>query len=92
MRGNPGSGKEYLHGGPGETYIYLLLDILIRHGIIHALHADMVVVVDGCHFPDCQLERCGREGQQEQFFLCKEGCQAAFSLLKWLVVKISWTA
>src|SRR5699024_6926920 len=74
VRGNPGSGKEDLHGSPGEPYIYLLLDILIWYGIIHALHADMVVVLDGSYLPDCQLKRRSRKRQQKQFLLCKTSC------------------
>lgn len=57
MGGNPGTGEEYLYCGLGETHIHLLLDVLIRHGIIHALRADMVVILDGGHFLDCQLKR-----------------------------------
>ena len=87
VRGNPGSGKEDLHGSPGEPYIYLLLDILIRHGIIHALHADMVVILDGGNFPDRQLKRHSRKRQQKQFLLRKTSCPAALPFLEGLVVE-----
>ena len=74
MGGNPGTGEEDLYCGLGETHIHLLLDVLIRHGIIHALRADMVVILDGGHFPDYQLKRCSRKRQQEQFLLRKASC------------------
>ena len=87
MGGNPGTGEEYLYCSPGETHIHLLLDVLIRHGIIHALRADMVVILDGGHFLDCQLKRCSRKRQQEQFLLRKASCPAALPFLKGLVVE-----
>ena len=87
MGGNPGTGEEYLYCGLGETHIHLLLDVLIRHGIIHALRADMVVILGGGHFPDCQLKRCSRKRQQEQFLLRKASCPAALPFLKGLVVE-----
>ena len=87
VRGDPGSGKEDLHGGPGKAYIYLLLDVLIRHGIIHALHADMVVILDGGNLPDCQLKRRSRKRLQKQFFLRKARRPAALPFLEGLVVK-----
>ena len=45
MGGDPGTGEEDLYCGLGEMHIHLLLDVLIRHGIIHALHVDMVVIL-----------------------------------------------
>ena len=33
---NPGTDKGNLHSSPGETHIHQLLDLLIRHGVIHA--------------------------------------------------------
>ena len=41
MGGDPGTGEEDLYCGLGETHIHLLLDVLIRHGIIHTLRADI---------------------------------------------------
>ena len=87
MGGDPGTGEEDLYCGLGETHIHLLLDVLIRHGIIHALRADMVVILDGGHFPDCQLKRCSRKRQQKQFLLRKASCPAALPFLKGLVVE-----
>ena len=87
VRGNPGPGEEDFYCGPGEPYIHLPLDVLIRHGIVHAFHTDMVVILDGCYLPDCQFKRRSRKRQQKQPFLCKAGCPAALPFLKRLVVE-----
>ena len=87
VRGNPGTGEEDLHRGPGEAHIHLLLDVLIRHGIIHALHADMVVILDGGNLPDSQLKRRGRKRQQKQLLFRKTSCPAALPFLEGLVVE-----
>ena len=66
MGSNASPRKEYLHGSPGKTHIHLLLDIFIRYGIVHALHADMVVVLDSGNLPDSQLEgSCWKRLQKE---------------------------
>ena len=87
MRGDTGAREENFYCGPGKAHIHLLLDVLIRHGVVHALHTDVVVILDGCHFPDCQLERSCRQRLQKELLLGKTGCPAAFSFLKWLVVE-----
>ena len=85
MGSNAGAGKEDLHRGSGKAYIHLLLDVLIRYGIIHVLHTDMVVILDGCHFPDCQLERNCRQRLQKELLLGKAGRPAALSFLERLL-------
>ena len=87
MGSNASPRKENLHGSPGKAHIHLLLDVFIWDGVIHALHTDMVVVLDCGHLPDRQFEWRFRKGQQEQLFLCKAGCPAAFPFLEWLMVK-----
>ena len=49
---NTGAGEEYLHCSPDQTHIYLLLNVLIWNGVVHVLHTDVVVVLDGGHLPD----------------------------------------
>lgn len=61
MRGYPGTGEEVFYDSPCETHIHLLLDVLIRYGVVHALHTDVVIILDCGNFPGCQLKRCGRE-------------------------------
>ena len=46
-----------------------------------------LVILDGGHFPDCQLKRCSRKRQQEQFLLRKARCPAILPFLKGLVVE-----
>ena len=87
MGSDTGSGEEDFYCGPGKTHIHLLLDVLIRHGIIHAFYADVVVILDSSHLPDCQLKRCSRKRQQEQFLLRKASYQVALSFLEGLVVE-----
>src|SRR5699024_6093215 len=87
VRGDPGTREEDLHRGSGKSYIHLLLDVLIRHRIIHALHADVVVILDGSHLPDCQLKRRSRKRQQKQLLFLKTGRSAALPFLEGLVVK-----
>ncbi len=87
VRGDPGTREEDLHRGPGKSYIHLLLDVLIRHRIIHALHADVVVILDGSHLPDCQLKRRSRKRQQKQLLFLKTGRSVALPFLEGLVVK-----
>ena len=86
VRGDPGTGEEDLHCGLGKAHIHLLLDVLIRHRIIHAHHADMVVILDGSRLPDCQLKRRSRKRQQKQLIFLKTGRSAALPSLEGLVV------
>ena len=87
VRGNSGTREEDFYCGPSKAHIHLQLDILIRHRVVHALYADMVIVLDSGDFPNSQLERSCRQRLQKELFLGKTGCPAAFSLLKWLVVE-----
>ena len=58
MRSNPVPSEEYLNDRPCQASLHLLLDVLIRNGVIHALHRHMVVVLDCGDFPCRQLKRC----------------------------------
>ena len=87
MGGDEGTSEEYLHRGPGEAHIYLLLDILIGHGVIHALYADVVVVLDRGHLPDSQFKRLARNRQQEELLILETACPASLPLLEGLMVE-----
>ena len=95
MGDDTGTGKEDFHRGPGKAYIYRLFDVLIRHRVVHALHTDMVIVLDSVHPPNNQLKRGCRQRLQEELLLGKTGCPAASCLWKglWLnASNFSWTA
>lgn len=51
VRGDLDTGEKDLYCSPGTAHIHLLLDVLIRHGIIYALHINMVVILDGTIVP-----------------------------------------
>ena len=87
MGRNPGPEEEDLHRGPGEAHIHLLLDVLIRHRVVHVLHADVIVILDRGNLPDRQLERRSQEGQQKQLLFRKAGRPAALPFLEGLVVE-----
>ena len=87
VRGDLDTGEKDLYCSPGTAHIHLLLDVLIRHGIIYALHINMVVILDGSHFPGCQLKWCSRKRRQELFLLGKTSCPAAILFLERLVVR-----
>ena len=87
VRCDPDTREEDFYCGPGRAHIHLLPDVLIRHRVVHALYADMVIVLDSGDLPNSQLERSCRQRLQKELLLGKTGCPAAFSLLKWLVVE-----
>ena len=87
MGTNPASVVEYLHGGPGQTHIHLLADILKGNRVVHPFHGNMVVGANGCLFPGGKLEWIGRQRPQKRLFLRKETGSAAVFLLEGLVVE-----
>ena len=66
MGGNARPCKENLHGSPGQAHIHLLLDVFIRYGVVHALYADMIIVLDSGNLPDGQFKGMRRKRQQEE--------------------------
>src|SRR5699024_1582452 len=79
--------EEDFYCGPGKAHIHLLLDILIRHGVVHALHTDMVIVLDSGDLPNSQLKRRSRKRQQKQLLVLKAGRPATLTFLERLMVK-----
>ena len=87
VRGNPGTGKKDLHGGPGKAYVHPLLDVLIRDRVVHELHADVVVILDRGNLPDCQLKGHCWQRLQKELLLGKTRRPAALPFLEGLVVE-----
>lgn len=63
-----------------------MFDVFVWNRVVHALNADMVVILDGGHFPDCQFKGRYRQRQKEQLFFRKGSCTAAFPFLERLCI------
>ena len=70
MRSNTTAFKEDFYRAASYPDIDLLLDVLIRAGVVLGVHADVIVVLNCGDFPGSQLERmAGQRKQKELFFL-----------------------
>ena len=63
--------KEYLHCIPGDAHIYLLANVLIRDGIVHLLHGDVVVRANRSDLPRRQFKRARRQRLEKRLLFLK---------------------
>lgn len=69
--------KEHLHCIPGDAHIHLLANVLIRDGIIHFLHRDVIVRTNRGDLPRRQLERTERQRLEKRLLILKQKRPAA---------------
>ena len=80
MRGNTIAVKENFNGAGSDPHIHLLLDILIRNGVILLFYGDMVVILDGCNFQDAISKGAAGKAEGTVFFpqTLLHGCLLSF--------------
>ena len=64
MRGNSIVIIKYFNRCICYTHIYLIFDILIRHGVVHLVYCDVIVELDSGLFPLSQFKGCSRQRSQ----------------------------
>ena len=80
---------ENLNGTPAVTDVHFFLDLLIGHRIILCLYGDMIIQLDGCHFPLCEFIGMHRKRLHKGgFFLLEYGIAAALPFLERRMVKL----
>lgn len=85
-----GSAEKYLNHISGQAHIHFVLDIFIRDAVLHLVHTDVVVGLDGGDPPTCQFIRLSRQLQKRRVFLFqKSAVPAPGFLLKRLAVQFS---
>lgn len=77
--------KEYLYCIPSDAHIHFLSNVLIRDGVIHFLHGNVVVRADCGDLLHRQFERAGRKRLDEWLLVLKQKRLTAILLLERLV-------
>ena len=89
MTGDPLSTVETLNGVGGDAHVHLFFDERVGHGVVVAVHLDVIVDMDSCLFPLGVFVRFGTgRGPQGRFIqLLKQGAPGAWQFLEGPVVE-----
>ena len=88
MAGDTLAAMEALDGEGGDAHVHLFFDERVGHGVVVAVHLDVIVDMDSCLFPLGVFVRFDGQGAQGRFIqLLKQGAPGARQFLEGPVVE-----